>query len=66
MSPEDYEGVIRDGSPYWEAVEAIEEVLPRSSFLPEEFGGDGMSGKEFQVVTEELGWASSGIAMGFI
>ncbi len=53
-------------SVYWEAMEAMEEVVPRSAFLPEEFGGDGMSGREFHVVMEEFGWGSSGLAMGYV
>jgi alkylation response protein AidB-like acyl-CoA dehydrogenase len=57
---------LGDGdSVYWDAIEDMEEVVPRSSFIPEEFGGDGMTGREFHVVMEELGWGSSGLAMGF-
>jgi len=67
MSQEEINEIVESGEgPYWAAIDAVEEVVPRSSFLPEEFGGDGMTGSEFHTVMEELGWGSSGIAMGFV
>ena len=65
MSHDEVRSLDETGSVYRKAIEAMEEVVPRSSFLPEEFGGDGMTGREFHVVMEEFGWGSSGLAMAF-
>jgi len=65
MSHDEVRGLDHDEGAYADALDAMHDVVPRSAFLPEEFGGDGMSGREFHVVMEEFGWGSSGLAMGF-
>lgn len=65
MRPDEVRELDHDKGVYADAMDAMHEVVPRSAFLPEEFGGDGMSGREFHTVMEELGWGSSGLAMGF-
>ncbi|MFW5928988.1 MAG: acyl-CoA dehydrogenase family protein [Halobacteriota archaeon] len=61
----DYESIADADSPYWDVMDEIREVVPRRSFIPEEFGGDGMNGREFHATLETLGWGSPGLAMGF-
>ncbi len=62
---DDHSGLADPDSRYFEVMDAIHDVVPRSSFIPEEFGGDGMSGAEFHATLETLGWGSPGLAMGF-
>ncbi|MFP4189323.1 MAG: acyl-CoA dehydrogenase family protein, partial [Halobacteriales archaeon] len=65
MSHDEIRELDHDEGVYADALESMHEVVPRSAFLPEEFGGDGMSGREFHTVMEGFGWGSSGLAMGF-
>lgn len=66
MNPEEYAEIAAEGSPYWDVMRGLKGDLgAHRAVLPQEFGGGGMSGREFHVLLEELAWGSPGLAIAF-
>lgn len=65
MERSEYLDIPERGSVYWDVMKQIKELGLHRAMYPEEVGGDGISGKEFHVVMEELGWGSPGLAIAF-
>lgn len=66
MSDEAYQEVAGADSPYWDVMRGLKgDMGAHRAVIPEEFGGGGMSGREFHVLLEELGWGSPGLAIAF-
>ncbi|MDY7082128.1 MAG: acyl-CoA dehydrogenase family protein, partial [Halobacteria archaeon] len=66
MERDEYLGITERGSPYWDVMEGIKgELGAHRAVIPSEFGGGGLSGREFHTLFEELGWGSSGLAIAF-
>lgn len=63
MDRDEYQAIGASGSPYWDVMEQMKELGYHRSIFPEEFGGDGMTGREFHVLLEEIAWGSSGFAI---
>ncbi|MEE9236323.1 MAG: acyl-CoA dehydrogenase family protein [Thermoplasmata archaeon] len=57
----------RDGKMPWEVVQKAHKLGLDTAFIPEKYGGGGMTSTlSWAVVTEELNWGCAGIATGLI
>jgi len=66
MDRDRYLDVADRDSPYWDALAGIKgELGAHRLAIPQEFGGEGMTGREFHVLMEELAWGSPGLAIAF-
>ncbi|MFB6083839.1 MAG: acyl-CoA dehydrogenase family protein [Halorientalis sp.] len=63
MGRDEYLDIGAAGSPFHEVMSQMKELGYHSAVIPEEFGGGGLSGREFHVLMEELAWGSSGFAI---
>ena len=60
MTPEE---VIASESPFWDFMRKGYELGYHKLSFPEEFGGSGLTPFQIQIVMEELGWGSFGLAL---
>lgn len=66
MDREEYQSITDADSPYWAVMRQLKSELgAHRATIPAEFGGGGMSGREWHVLLEELAWGSPGLAIGF-
>lgn len=65
MDREEYLDITARESPYWDVLSQMKGLGYHRAVIPEVFGGGGLSGPEFHVLMEELGWGSSGLAIAF-
>ncbi|WP_336000249.1 acyl-CoA dehydrogenase family protein [Halorientalis halophila] len=63
LGRDEYLDIGDAGSPFREVMAQMKELGYHSAVIPEEFGGGGLSGREFHVMLEELAWGSSGFAI---
>jgi alkylation response protein AidB-like acyl-CoA dehydrogenase len=61
MTPEE---VIAPKSPLWTFMKKGYELGYHSFFIPDTYGGMGISAKQQLIVSEELSWGSSGLTVG--
>ncbi|MFZ5596443.1 MAG: acyl-CoA dehydrogenase family protein [Bacillota bacterium] len=59
-NPED---VLKRDSIYWDCMKKMKEMGYHTVFIPETYGGMGLSPTELHIFWEELGWGSSGFAV---
>lgn len=57
------EEMIAPGSPLWRFFKMAYELDYHSAMLPESFGGQGLSPLQLNILLEEFGWASFGLAV---
>lgn len=53
---------IADGSPFWTFLKKAYELGYHTIFLPEEYGGLGLTPKQMNLIFEELAWGGAGLA----
>lgn len=64
MDRDEYVAITGRDSPYWDALRRYKRELGgHREAIPEEFGGGGMTAREFHVLLEELAWGSPGFAI---
>lgn len=63
LDAEAYANIADRDSRYWDVISQMKELGYHRAIIPEEFGGGGLSGREFHVLMEELAWGSSGLAV---
>jgi alkylation response protein AidB-like acyl-CoA dehydrogenase len=55
--------VFKEGSLYWDCMRQMKELGYHTVFVPDTYGGMGLSPLELHIFWEELGWGSAGFAV---
>ena len=58
--------VIAPASPLWQALKGAYSLRYHAAEMPRQLDGLGLSGAELEVVFEELGWGSAGLASALL
>jgi alkylation response protein AidB-like acyl-CoA dehydrogenase len=58
--------VIASASPLWQALRGAYSLRYHAAEIPRQLGGLGLPGTELEVVLEELGWGSAGLASALL
>jgi alkylation response protein AidB-like acyl-CoA dehydrogenase len=58
--------VIAPDSPFWQALRGAYSLRYNAAELPRKLGGLALSGPQLEVVFEELGWGSAGLASALL
>lgn len=59
----DPEDVLKKDSIYWDCMRKMKEMGYHTVFIPDTYGGMGLSPLEAHIFWEEIGWGSSGLAV---
>jgi alkylation response protein AidB-like acyl-CoA dehydrogenase len=59
----DPEEVLKKDSPYWDVMKKMKKLGYHTVFIPENFGGLGLSPLDLHIFWEEIAWGSGGLAV---